>query len=143
MEVERIQPAKQLKVERTGSEQERRRQREDVEEFHELLESNLEEESRDEPNAGPADRQLPTGDTVSITDGAIAGPLVEDFVSISTQARLSAQEDSKAAMASADDAPPVAEPASDGDAQPRSPESAAAESPEETEGEAAGIDTIA
>lgn len=93
MEVDRIQPVKGLKVERAGSEQERRRQQQDVEEFHELLDENLDDgDQRDAADTDEAadDRQSAPADTVSITNGTTAGPLVQDFVSISIQARMSA-----------------------------------------------------
>ncbi|GEM_PF-2484833 len=93
MEVDRIQPVKGLKVERAGSEQERRRQQQDVEEFHELLDESLDDGAQREAGDGEqeeADRHAAPADTVSITNGAAGGPLVQDFVSISVQARMSA-----------------------------------------------------
>jgi hypothetical protein len=99
MEVDRIQPVKGLKVERAGSEQERRRQQQDVEEFHELLDESLDDgdqrETADDEHAGD-DRTPAATDTVSITNGDTAGPLVQDFVSISVQARMSALDPEKA-----------------------------------------------
>jgi hypothetical protein len=92
MEIDRVQLVKGLRVERTGSEQERRRRQQLEERFEDLLESTLEDEERQDQDArreksAPAKQQ----DTVSISAANPALPLVNDLVSISTAGRVGAE----------------------------------------------------
>jgi len=92
MEVDRIQQIKGLRVERTGSEQERRRRPQTEEIFQELLEADLEDEEQpDQRRRQEREQTAKPADTVSITGGVPAAPLVNDLVSISTTARVSAE----------------------------------------------------
>ena len=93
MEIDRIQAVKGLKVERTGSEQERRRRPQTEEDFSELLESSMSEELGDEESQQeqqPPPRERPR-DTVSITGSEVPPPVVNDLVSISTKALVNAE----------------------------------------------------
>ena len=147
MEVDRIQPVKGLKVERAGSEQERRRQQQDVEEFHELLDESLDDGDENEATGSEdtvSDRQSAATDTVSITNGNTAGPLVQDFVSISVQARMSALDPDTAEQPAAGKyrRSHGVEPASR-DAAPEPTASDAEPTDGQGEDESAGIDTVA
>jgi hypothetical protein len=81
MEIDRIQQViRGIKVQRTGSEQDRRRRRDTDEEFRELLDASISDDE-DEEQAVPAD-------TVSIASKEALAPLVNDLVSISSTARV-------------------------------------------------------
>jgi len=92
MEVDRVQLVKGLRVERTGSEQERRRRQQMEERFEDLLESTLDEDNQREqpPQRGNGAEAAPR-DTVSIAAVHPPTPLVNDLVSISTVGRVSAE----------------------------------------------------
>ena len=130
MDFDRVKPTNHLKVERAGHRRQRRSPHDEAAEFHELLDEDLEEDAGEDPAAGtPDEGRSPSGDTVSITTGAVPPPLVDDFVSISLQARLSALE---------------AEQAEVNTEQPVPQETDAADPPADTEdGESSGIDTVA
>jgi len=84
MEIDRIQQViRGIKVQRTGSEQDRRRRRDTDEEFRELLDASISDDE-DEEQAVPAD-------TVSIASKEALAPLVNDLVSISSTARVGAE----------------------------------------------------
>jgi len=92
MEIDRVQLVKGLKVERTGSEQERRRRQQLEERFEDLLESTLEDEERQDQDARRENKAPPAPhDTVSISAANPALPLVNDLVSISTAGRVGAE----------------------------------------------------
>lgn len=95
MDIDRIQPVTGLKVERTGSEQERRRRRQTGEDFAELLESTLSEEQTEEEKKrkqqAREDKPAPAADTVSIAGNVLPTPLINDLVSISTTALVGAE----------------------------------------------------
>lgn len=91
MEIDRVQLVKGLKVERTGSEQERQRRQQSDESFEDLLESTLEGEGQAEQQPGDGREAAANRDTVSIASGEPLSPLVNDLVSISTAARVSAE----------------------------------------------------
>lgn len=92
MEIDRVQLVKGLKIERTGSEQERQRRPQTEEDFSELLDSSLEEEEQQEPEENPQPTSR-SSDTVSISTGVPIPPLAYDLVSISTTARVGAEVD--------------------------------------------------
>lgn len=84
MEIDRVQQLiRGIKVQRTGSEQNRRRRRDTDEEFRELLDASISDEE-DEEQAVPAD-------TVSISSKEALAPLVNDLVSISSTARVGSE----------------------------------------------------
>jgi hypothetical protein len=107
MEIERIQPVHGLKVERTGSESERRRHQRPDEEFNELLEQSLSDDSHKgqqekahddhdiySTNANPVQEVLAylPHDTVSLSTTTPLQPTAApDIVSISASARVSAE----------------------------------------------------
>jgi hypothetical protein len=92
MEIDRVQLVKGLKVERTGSEQERRRRQQLEERFEDLLESTLEDEDRQDQDDRREKNTTPERqDTVSISAVNPALPLVNDLVSISTAGRVGAE----------------------------------------------------
>jgi hypothetical protein len=93
MEIDRVQLVKGLKVERTGSEQERRRRPQTEEDFSELLDANLEEEEEQQEQKDSEKQAKRNKDTVSITAGMPAPPLACDLVSISTTGRVGAEVD--------------------------------------------------
>jgi hypothetical protein len=84
MEIDRVQQViRGIKVQRTGSEQDRRRRRDTDEEFRELLDASISDDE-DEEQPIPAD-------TVSIASKEALAPLVNDLVSISSTARVGAE----------------------------------------------------
>ncbi|MBN2082202.1 hypothetical protein JW859_08335 [bacterium] len=91
MEVDRIQQIKGLRIERTGSEQERRRRPQTEEVFQELLEADLEDQDEQDQRKDRQPEPPQPADTVSITGGVPSAPLLNDLVSISTTARVSAE----------------------------------------------------
>jgi len=91
MEVDRIQQIKGLRIERTGSEQERRRRPQTEEDFQELLESDLKDEEQQDKPQDKQEHPSKPADTVSITGGTSGTPIVNDLVSISTTALVSAE----------------------------------------------------
>jgi hypothetical protein len=91
MEIDRVQLVKGLKIERTGSEQERRRRQQSEERFEDLLESTLDGDEQPERQAREDAAEPPSRDTVSISRSAPLSPLVNDLVSISTAARVTAE----------------------------------------------------
>ena len=92
MEIDRVQPMQGLKIERTGSEQERRRREQTEERFEDLLESTLAGEGESgPPQQREGEAEPPAGDTVSLTGAQPPAPLVNDLVSISTAARVTAE----------------------------------------------------
>jgi len=88
MGIDRIQQAQGLKVERTGSESERRRHAYPEEDFSELLEESLEgQEQRSEGNGPKSQGAGPSthGDTVSLSTANFRPATGADRVSISSQ----------------------------------------------------------
>jgi hypothetical protein len=148
MDIERVQPPQGLRVERSGSEQQRRRKQELQEAFDELLESTLTEDET-EDQAGPGEGEQQQGaDTVSITNGLPTPTLVNDYVSISGMSGAGKEADAprrdtggqagKPADPDPDDSSPTGSRAKEKD-QPTSHERAADEGPPQP----AGIDTLA
>lgn len=94
MEIDRIQSIQGLKVERTGSEQERRRRRQTEEDFSDLLESSMSEESspgRDQDKPKEQETPLPPTDTISLSSNQLPAPYISDLVSISATAKVGAE----------------------------------------------------
>ncbi len=84
MEIDHVQQViRGIKVQRTGSEQDRRRRRDTDEEFRELLDASINDDE-DEEQPVPAD-------TVSIASKEALAPLVNDLVSISSTAKVGAE----------------------------------------------------
>jgi len=91
MEIDRIQPVKGLKVERTGSEQERRKRPQTEEDFSDILDSTMAEENpEDSDEQQPSSRQRPQ-DTVSLAASTPPTPVVSDLVSISSAAKVGSE----------------------------------------------------
>jgi hypothetical protein len=87
MEIDRIQRIKQLKVERTGSEQERRRKRGESD-FSEMLEETLDKEKQDKQEEESSELSSTPPATVSLARDEQSLPLVTDVVSISSSAQV-------------------------------------------------------
>ena len=86
MEVERISQVTGLRVERTGSESERRNRPE--RDFSETLEQSLDERKE---GTKPGRKELEPGDTVSITGGSSPQLASADFVSIAQGGQAGSQ----------------------------------------------------
>jgi len=90
MDIDRINQAPgSVKVERVGSEQQRRRRQQDKEDFAQLLETSIEE-----TDETPDNLPVRQSDTVSITGGSAAAKAVlntPDTVDISAKSRITAE----------------------------------------------------
>jgi hypothetical protein len=94
MSIDRIQQAQGLRVERTGSESERRHHAYPEEDFSELLEESLEGQERQSEGNGPKPQGAgPSahGDTVSLSTANFRPAAGADRVSISTQGLVGAE----------------------------------------------------
>ena len=148
MDIERVQPPQGLRVERTGSEQQRRRKQEMQEAFDELLESSLSEDETEEQPSKEQDQAQQGPDTVSITNGLPTPTLVNDYVSIANIAKLGKQpgpakeSDGNTAIAPSEpqaSGPGLTESDQDGNDVPAAPSPEA----EEEEQPPVSIDTLA
>jgi hypothetical protein len=147
MDIEKVQPPQGLRVERTGSEQQRRRRRELQEAFDELLETTLGEEETEDKEGTEQEQRQPGTDTVSITNGLNVPTLINDYVSLSSLARQSVHEaaqrqrEEQVTPAATDPQPSDPGPVEPQLSEDHEPGSQAAEL--ETEEQPAGIDTLA
>ena len=94
MGIDRIQQAQGLKVERTGSESERRRHAYPEEDFGEMLEESLEGQEEKSENGGPKPQNggaSTLADTVSLSTANFRPAAGADRVSISTQGMVGAE----------------------------------------------------